>query len=218
MGPVSFPIRKPPVIIKMFYFQDVLRLSPRCFIFQKDVSKVSKHLQDVLKFQKMFQSFKNIFLKNKTSFECFKTSFRYLNYPQRCPMNCQMFWLEDVLICKMFWIFKTSSRCFNTCKRCFKQCFVYKMFQVLKHLLTKHLLKHQVRSSCFANLKGTVGLIMVRSSVMRVEIPLDLSSRSWLSVTYWVFYCSLSLVIVLIIVLVWHLPFLGLRLFSFCWK
>ena len=33
----------------------------------------------------------NIFLKNKTSFECFKKSFRYLNAPQRCPMNCQMF-------------------------------------------------------------------------------------------------------------------------------
>ena len=28
-----FSIRKPPVIIKMFYFQGVLRLSPRCFIF-----------------------------------------------------------------------------------------------------------------------------------------------------------------------------------------
>ena len=31
---------------------------------------------------------------------------------------------------------------------------------------------------CFANLKGAVGLIMVKASVMRISIPLDLSSRS----------------------------------------
>ncbi len=31
---------------------------------------------------------------------------------------------------------------------------------------------------CFANLKGAVGLIMVKVSVMRISIPLDLSCRS----------------------------------------
>ncbi len=30
---------------------------------------------------------------------------------------------------------------------------------------------------CFANLKGVVGLIMTKASVMRISIPLDLSSR-----------------------------------------
>ena len=33
------------------------------------------------------------------------------------------------------------------------------------------------RASCFADLKGAVGLIMAKSSVMRISIPLDLSSR-----------------------------------------
>ena len=32
--------------------------------------------------------------------------------------------------------------------------------------------------SCFANLEGVVGLIMVKTSVIRISIPLDLSSRS----------------------------------------
>ena len=35
-----------------------------------------------------------------------------------------------------------------------------------------------LRAECFANLKGSVGLIMVKSSVIRISIPLDLSSRS----------------------------------------
>ena len=34
-----------------------------------------------------------------------------------------------------------------------------------------------LRASCFANLKGAVGLIMVKASVMWISIPLDLSSR-----------------------------------------
>ena len=34
-----------------------------------------------------------------------------------------------------------------------------------------------LRSSCFVNLKGTVGLIMTKASVMQISIPLDLSSR-----------------------------------------
>ncbi len=35
-----------------------------------------------------------------------------------------------------------------------------------------------LRDSCFANLKGAVGLIMTKSSAIRISIPLDLSSRS----------------------------------------
>ena len=34
-----------------------------------------------------------------------------------------------------------------------------------------------LRVSCFSNLKGVVGLIMTKASVMRISIPLDLSSR-----------------------------------------
>ena len=34
--------------------------------------------------------------------------------------------------------------------------------------------------SCFANLKGAVGLIMTKTSVMWISIPLDLSSRSFI--------------------------------------
>ena len=34
-----------------------------------------------------------------------------------------------------------------------------------------------LRDSCFANLKSAVGLIMAKGSVMRISIPLDLSSR-----------------------------------------
>ena len=34
-----------------------------------------------------------------------------------------------------------------------------------------------LRASCFANLKGAVGLIMTKASAMRISIPLDLSSR-----------------------------------------
>ena len=37
-----------------------------------------------------------------------------------------------------------------------------------------------LRASCFANLKGAVGLIMTKASAMRVTIPLDLSSRSFI--------------------------------------
>ena len=34
--------------------------------------------------------------------------------------------------------------------------------------------------SCFANLKGTVGLITTKTSVVWISIPLDLSSRSFI--------------------------------------
>ena len=36
------------------------------------------------------------------------------------------------------------------------------------------------RSVCFTNLKGPVGLIMTKTSGMRISIPLDLSSRSFI--------------------------------------
>ena len=37
-----------------------------------------------------------------------------------------------------------------------------------------------LRASCFANLKGAVGLIMAKASAMRFSIPSDLSSRSFI--------------------------------------
>jgi hypothetical protein len=37
-----------------------------------------------------------------------------------------------------------------------------------------------LRVACLANLKGSVGLILVNTSVMRISIPLDLSSRSFI--------------------------------------
>ncbi len=37
-----------------------------------------------------------------------------------------------------------------------------------------------LHTSCFANLKGTVGLMMTKESAMRISIPLDLSSRSFI--------------------------------------
>ena len=36
-----------------------------------------------------------------------------------------------------------------------------------------------LRAACFANLKGSLGFIFVKASVMRISIPLDLSSRSF---------------------------------------
>jgi hypothetical protein len=36
-----------------------------------------------------------------------------------------------------------------------------------------------LRATCFANIKGSVGLILAKASVMRI-IPLDLSSRSFI--------------------------------------
>ena len=37
-----------------------------------------------------------------------------------------------------------------------------------------------LRSACFDNLKGAVGLIMAKASAMRISIPLDLSSRPFM--------------------------------------
>ena len=86
-----------------------------------------------------------------------------------------------------------------------------------------------LRAAGLANLKGSVGLILVKASVMRISAPLDLSSRSFiplprfirsryptasipfprpfasafcLSGKCWVFISSASLAFLLIIVLV----------------
>jgi hypothetical protein len=37
-----------------------------------------------------------------------------------------------------------------------------------------------LRVSCLTNLKGSVGLILTKSSDMRISIPFDLSSRSFI--------------------------------------
>jgi hypothetical protein len=37
-----------------------------------------------------------------------------------------------------------------------------------------------LRAACFGNIKGSVGLILVKTSAMRISIPLDLSSRSFI--------------------------------------
>ncbi len=37
-----------------------------------------------------------------------------------------------------------------------------------------------LRTACFANIKGSVGLTLAKTSVMRISIPLDLSSRSFI--------------------------------------
>jgi hypothetical protein len=38
-----------------------------------------------------------------------------------------------------------------------------------------------LRTTCFTNLKGSVGLILAKTSVMRISIPLDLSSRHFIA-------------------------------------
>ncbi len=37
-----------------------------------------------------------------------------------------------------------------------------------------------LRGDCLANIKGSVGLILVKTSAIRISIPLDLSSRSFI--------------------------------------
>ena len=37
-----------------------------------------------------------------------------------------------------------------------------------------------LRAACLANIKGSVGLILTKTSDMRISIPLDLSSRSFI--------------------------------------
>ena len=37
-----------------------------------------------------------------------------------------------------------------------------------------------LRAACYANIKGSVGLILAKASAMRISIPLDLSSRPFI--------------------------------------
>ena len=37
-----------------------------------------------------------------------------------------------------------------------------------------------LRATCLGNLKGSVGFILVKASVMRISIPIDLSSRPFI--------------------------------------
>ena len=46
-----------------------------------------------------------------------------------------------------------------------------------------------LRPSCFTNLKGTVRLIMTKVSVIRIPIPLDLSSRSFIPLPRFIRSC-----------------------------
>ena len=43
-----------------------------------------------------------------------------------------------------------------------------------------------LRSACLANIKGWVGLILAKTSVMRISIPLDLSSRPFIPSPYFI--------------------------------
>ena len=46
-----------------------------------------------------------------------------------------------------------------------------------------------LRSVCFANLKGVVGLIMTKTSVVRISIPLDLSSGTFIPLPRFIRSC-----------------------------
>ena len=48
---------------------------------------------------------------------------------------------------------------------------------------------HFLHSSCFVNLKGVVGLIMSKTSAMRISIFLDLSSRSFIPLPHFIRSC-----------------------------
>ena len=39
-----------------------------------------------------------------------------------------------------------------------------------------------IRAACFANLKGSIGLMLAKASVMRVTMTLDLSTRSFIPI------------------------------------
>ncbi len=43
-----------------------------------------------------------------------------------------------------------------------------------------------VRTAFFPNIKGSVGLILTKSSVMRISVPFDLSSRSFIPLPYFI--------------------------------
>jgi hypothetical protein len=42
---------------------------------------------------------------------------------------------------------------------------------------------HFLRVTCYANIKGSLGLILAKASVMRISIPLDFSPRSFIPVS-----------------------------------
>ena len=43
-----------------------------------------------------------------------------------------------------------------------------------------------IRAACLANLKGSIGLMLVKGSVMRVTIPLDLSTRPFIPLPHFI--------------------------------
>jgi hypothetical protein len=43
-----------------------------------------------------------------------------------------------------------------------------------------------LRATCLANLKGSMGLILAKASVMRISIPLDLSSRYFIPLSHFI--------------------------------
>ena len=43
-----------------------------------------------------------------------------------------------------------------------------------------------IRAACWDNLKGSIGLMLDKASVMRVTIPLDLSSRSFIPLPHFI--------------------------------
>ncbi len=84
-----------PPNYKDVLFSRCFKMTCKMFFSSKRCFKFWKHLEHVQKVFKMFWIF-------KVSFGCFKTSFRDLSSHQRCPISYEMFWLEDVLIRKMF--------------------------------------------------------------------------------------------------------------------
>ncbi len=43
-----------------------------------------------------------------------------------------------------------------------------------------------LRAACLTNIKGSVGLILTKASTMRISIPLDLSSRSFIPLPHFI--------------------------------
>ncbi len=66
-----------------------------------------------------------------------------------------------------------------------------------------------LRPSCFTNLKGAVGLIMSKTSDIRISIPLDLSSRTSIPLPRFIRSRRPTSK--------WHLSFPFLRLFCLLW-
>ncbi len=65
------------------------------------------------------------------------------------------------------------------------QSFVFLAYSPSASVLTNELTEESdqfrfLRVVCFTNLRSVVGLILVKASVMRISIPLDLSSRSFI--------------------------------------